>query len=208
MTISYPINAAPELVFRHARFRSVNRQGMTESPFTGSQQVYDWAGKWLELDVAIPPLIATANAERNAENLVAWGLSLNGIEGTLLMGPPGYSGVFGSFTGTPLVKGAQSARAKSLLIDGIEGSVNAGAWFQLGSGASTHLHKLTQAGVVGSPSELLLEIWPPLREDVADNATVTVTSPKGLWRLSEDVSWDIELALIYGIAFSIREFIE
>ncbi len=194
MAVSYPLNAAPELVARHARHMPRVAQGFQESSFTYQGQVQDFGGAAWVLEVDLPPMKAD-----DARPLIGWGMSLNGRVGSFLMEPPDNPGVAGSWTGAPLVKGAHAAGARSLLVDGFTGSVEANDYFSLGSGASTHLHMVTQSGVVGSPTEILLEIWPPLRAAVADNDALTIVQPKGLWRLTGPVGWEKSPGGIYVV---------
>lgn len=198
MSISYPLALPTVKTARRVTFRGRSAVAMSASPFTFTQQVYAHQGEMLAADVAMPPM-----SRADAEQMVAFLLALNGHEGTLTMGPPGYTTPRGTWSsGTPLVNGG-SQTGRTLVIDGISGlTAKAGDWFQLGSGSSTHLHKVVQ-DLSGNGS---LEIWPRLRASPADNDALTVTSPKGLWRLaSNDRSWDIELAMIYGISFSCIE---
>lgn len=82
----------------------------------------------------------------------------------------------------------------------------AGDWIQLGSGSSTHLHKIVQDTDSDVNGAADLEITPRLRTSPADGAAVTYTSPLGQWRLaSNETEWDIDLAKIYGLRFSAVE---
>jgi hypothetical protein len=52
-----------------------------------------------------------------------------------------------------------------------------------------------------------LEIWPDLRSDYT-SASVVTNSPKGVFRLSQNISsWSIDNASFYGIAFEAVEVI-
>jgi hypothetical protein len=53
-----------------------------------------------------------------------------------------------------------------------------------------------------------IDIWPALRRDLTDNEAVTYLSPKGLFRLSSNVSsWSINNSSAYGISFEAVEAI-
>lgn len=206
MTISYPISLPSGIrVARSARIGARSRVAVTESPFTGSQQVYAHQGETWFMEVTLPPM--------SREQAALWiGVlqQLNGQEGTLLMGPPGYSTPLGTWAGTsPLVKGA-SQTGKTLAIDGIGAgkTVKAGDFFQLGSGSSTRLHQVVAAGTANGSGEITLDIWPRLRSSPADNDPLTIASPLGQWRLdNNERSWSIDLAHIYGINFNLIEAI-
>lgn len=173
------------------------------SPFSFSQQVYVHQGDRWEADVVLEPM-----KRADAEPWVAWALSLNGREGTFLLGPdPINTTPRGTWAGTPLVNGA-SQTGKTLVVDGFGASatVKAGDWFQLGSASGAQLYKVVQDGTASGGGALSIEIWPRLRTSPADNAPLTSTSPKGVFRLARNQSeWSLELAQIYGLQFSALE---
>jgi hypothetical protein len=204
MTISYPLSLPSGIrTPRSVRIGARSMVAMSESPFTGSQQVYAHAGEVWSMDCQLPPM-TRAQAALWIGVLVA----LNGQEGTLLMGVPGYTTPQGTWSGTsPLVKGA-SQTGKTLAIDGIGAgkTVLAGDYFSLGSGSSTHLHMVTQAATANGSGEVTLDIWPRLRSAPGDNDALTIASPKGQWRLADNTrSWSIDLAAIFGLSFNLIE---
>jgi hypothetical protein len=203
MAISYPLSL-PASRFVRTAFRARSVVGMSASPFSVAQQVYAWPGDCWMADVQLPPM-----KRANAEPWVAFLLALNGVEGTFLMGDVVNTTPRGVGTGTPLVKGA-SQTGKTLETDGWTAGQSpilaAGDWFQLGTGSTSRLHKLVQNANSDGSGNATLEIWPRLRSSPADNAALTLSSPKGLWRLTSNVrEWSLELAQIYGISFSCME---
>lgn len=204
MTISYPLSAPTSAkTARGIRIGARSMVGMSESPFTGSQQVYAHQGQMWEMDVNMPPM-----SRADAMQWIAMLVALNGVEGTVLMGVPGYTTPQGTWAGTsPLVKGG-SQTGLTLTIDGIGAgkTVTAGDYFQLGSGSSTRLHIVTQSGTANGSGEITLDIWPRLRSSPADNDPLVITNPKGQWRLADNVrSWSVDLAAIYGLSFKLIE---
>jgi hypothetical protein len=205
MALVYPLSVVPELVFRSARIKQVNVAAMSQSPFSGAQQVYVHPGEWWMLEVELPPM-----KPADAEEVIGFGLGLNGVEGTFLMAPPKNDGVRGTWTGgSPLVKGS-SQTGKTLLIDGLSAGATGkrGDWFQLGSGTSTRLHKLTYPFTADGSGNATIECWPGIRSAPADNAALTIASPLGQWRLLEPIEWDIGLAQVYGVSFRCIEALE
>lgn len=204
MAISYPLSFPSTKSPAGIAFRARSAVGLSMSPFSFSQQAYAHQGDMWEADVAAPPM-----KRADAEVWVAFLLALNGREGTFTMGDPVNTSPRGVGTGTPLVNGG-SQTGKTLVTDGWTvsqtGIMKAGDWFQLGSGSSTRLHKVVQDANSDGAGNATLEIWPRLRSAPADNAPLTVSSPKGLWRLAENVrEWSLERAQIYGIRFSAIE---
>ncbi len=110
-----------------------------------------------------------------------------------------------------LVNGADQTGA-TLAVDGLQPSkadvFKAGDYFQIGTGSSSRLHMVTADADSNASGEATLDIWPPLRSSPADNAAVTVSSPKGVFRLTENVTgWDIDAARTYGITLKAIEVI-
>jgi len=134
---------------------------------------------------------------------------MNGQYGTFLLGDPANTAPRGVGTGTPLVKGG-SQTGDSLITDGwtnsTTGILKAGDWIQLGSGSSSRLHKVLDDVNSDSGGNATLTIWPSLRSSPADNAVITVNSPKGQWRLAtNEMQYSIDEASVYGITFACVE---
>lgn len=193
MPISYPVTFPSSIFPRRVRWTANSVVGVSESPITLEQQVYVHQGEAWGITLEWPPLTVD-----HAETLIACLNSLNGREGTMLLSPPDYRGARGTWVNaTPLVKGSGQS-GKALLVDGIAlGLTGAlGDWFQIGN----HIHKLTQAFVMGGAGEVTLSFWPRLRASPADNAPLTLVNPAGLWRLTENQrEWSAELARTYGL---------
>jgi hypothetical protein len=206
MTISYPLTLPGGCVLpKRLTHGADSKVGLSMSPYTFSQQTYAHQGQRWDMALALPPM-----SRAQAELWVGVLNALNGVEGTFLMAPPGYTTAQGTWSGqSPLVNGA-SQTGNTLAIDGLSAGSTAlaGDYLSLGTGSSTHLHKVTQAGTANGSGQVTLDIWPRLRVSPADNATVTIASPKGQWRLADNRrEWDIESAMIHGLAFRVIEAI-
>lgn len=197
-----PLPAAPAV--RRVTFGGRSVVGVSQSPFTLSAQVFPWAGQAWRAGVSLPVM------QRNeAAPWQAFFLSLNGREGTFLMGDPFAATARGVATGTPLVAGASQA-GNSLDTDGwtnsITGILLAGDYFQLGAGSTARLHLvLTDADSDGGGAATL-DIWPSLRSSPGDDDPLVIASPVGQWRMvSNDPGWDTDEALLYGFDFVAEE---
>jgi hypothetical protein len=142
----------------------------------------------------------------SAEEWIAFMLSLNGMQGTFLLGDPLGTTARGIKTGTPLVNGA-SQTGSSLITDGWTASqtgiLKAGDYIQLGSGSSSKLYKILADKNSDGSGNATFDIFPAINTAVADNAAITIASPKGLFRLaSNEMGFDLKHAQNYGIAFS------
>lgn len=200
MAITYPLALPPTPYAASVRMRARSVVGVAESPFTFAGEVQQHQGQRWEADIDLPPMRQTV-----AETWVAWLLSLNGRQGTFLMGDPAQLRPRGSAGGSPQVAGAGQT-GQTLAIDGCTPSMTGwllpGDVIQLGTGADARLHKILARADTDGSGQVTLDLWPRLRSAPADNAVVTVSSCVGLWRLaSNEMGWSVGIAKIYGISF-------
>lgn len=179
---------------------------MSASPFTLGQQIYQHQGQAWEAEISLPPM-----KRGDAEEWIAFLMSLAGRYGTFLLGDPAGATARGALGGTPLVNGA-SQSGQTLAVDGWTASVTnilkAGDYIQLGSGTTTRMHKILQNASSNGSGQTTLDIWPRLRETPSDNAAVTTAACKGTFRLADNATdFDINEASVYGIVFAAVEAI-
>jgi len=204
VTISYPLSLPSTGFAPGTGIRARAGAAVSESPFTGEQQVYVHQLEVWSAQLVLPPM-----SRADAEGWIGFLLSLNGREGTFLFGDPRNTTPTGTWAGSsPLVKGG-SQTGKSLSIDGLSAgaTIKAGDWLQLGSGNSARLHKVTQDATANGAGEVTLDIWPRLRSSPADNAPLTIASAQGVFRLaSNELGWDFQPAQMYdGYSFAAVE---
>lgn len=204
MAVSYPLALPTTTGLAKIRIAANNVVGISQSPFTAKQQVYKYTGQFWEAEISLPPM-----KRSDAEYWISFLLKLNGSYGTFLLGDPNGATARGVATGTPLVKGA-SQTGSELITDGwttsTTGILKAGDYIQLGSGSSAKLHKVLDDVDSDSSGNATLTIWPDLRSAPSDNAAITVSGAKGVFRLSTNQSdWDVNEASIYGMTFPARE---
>lgn len=180
MTISFPLALPTARGLARITFADRVVVGMSESPFSLGQQIYEHQG-----DGWAATLEFTEMERADAEEWIGWRLSLGGPVGTFYLGDPVNTSVRGTWV-SPVVSGAHAAGVKTLRIIGVDGRTwKRGDWFSLGSGSATYLHKVVQDGVqVGSPSVAEVEIWPRLRAALSGGEALDLTSPKGVFRLA------------------------
>ncbi len=203
MSLSYPLALPTATGFAEITIRARSVVGLGESPFNFAQQAQALGGERWEADVTLPAMKRAA-----AEDWIGWLIALNGQEGTFLMGDPVNTSPRGSWAGTPLTSGVHGARVKTLVIDGATPGATflRGDWFGVGSGSSSHLHRLVQNSTANGLGVATLDIWPGLRESLADNTALTIASPKGLFRLNSNVrEYTVGLAQFHRIRFSCIE---
>lgn len=178
--------------------------GISTSPFTFSSQRQIYSGQYWELAVTLPNM-----ARAEAEEWIAFLLKLNGPQGNFLMGDPlGYV-ARGIATGSPVVNGANQT-GQELITDGWTinktGILKAGDYIQI----SYRLYKVLQDVDSDGSGNATLDIWPTLRESPADNAVITTSNTKGLFRLSS-TRFPVaslaghQLAPVYSMSFTAVE---
>lgn len=194
MAISYPISLLTHTGIAEVEFRATNAVAYSQSPFTFAGQSHAYAGQMWSADVSLPPM-----HRADAERWVAWLVSLRGQFGTFLLGDPLSTSPRGTAT-SATVSGSAGDASVSVTMTG---TLLAGDYIQLGSSDGATLHKVLQ-DQNGSGT---LEIWPKLRTARSSEAA-NLTSPQGKFRLSSnETSWSVNNASIYGISFSAMEAI-
>ena len=203
MATSYPVTLPTSPAPRAITIRPRSVVGVDASPFSLSAQSYAWSGQLWMADVQLPPM-TRANAEAWLGKLV----SLNGAEGSFLLGDTANLTPRGIGTGTPLVKGA-SQTGYDLITDGWTinqtGILKAGDWIQLGTGSTARLYKVVADANSNGTGDATLTLWPKLRSSPADNAALTVTSPMGRFMLAQSIEWNIDEMKLYGLSFQAVE---
>ena len=194
MAISYPLTMPTVIGFQNLNLRARNTVAVSQSPFTYEQQVHSYDGQMWEVDVSLPPM----NRD-NAEQWIAFLVSLRGRAGTFLLGDPASVAPQGTAT-SAVVTGALGDSTLTVVMTG---SLLAGDYIQLGVSSDATLHKVlvTQTGNGN------LEVWPKLRK-ARSSVTAILTNPKGVFRLiGNTADWNINSANFYGVAFSANEVI-
>ena len=191
MAITYPLSLPTDSGIAAIKLSAANAVAISRSPFTFSTQVHAYDGEMWSASVTLPTY-----RKELADPWIAFLLSLRGQYGTFLLGDPDKAVPRGTAVAAN-ISGSLGDRTVTVVM---AGTLLAGDYIQLGSGASARLHKVL-ADRVGSGS---LEIWPALRADYSGAATLTDT--KGVFRLASNVTeWDINNASFYGVQFEAME---
>ena len=192
MSISYPLNTPTNIGIANITLSAENAVAISQSPFTFQQQVVAHPGQRWAASISLPPM-----KRQDAEAWVAFLLSLYGQVGTFLLSDPNCPAPRGTATSATLTGTAGSTSPTITMT----GTLLAGDYISLGSGATARLHKVVQdrsgTGVV--------EIWPALRSTYTD-AAVDLTEAKGRFRLKDNITqWSINEISSYGITFDCVE---
>ena len=193
MAISYPLTLPTVTGIRSIELRASNAVAVSRSPFTFASQVHAYAGQTWSADISLPEI----NSRAEADAWVSWLVSLRGQFGYFMLGDPSHPAIRGTATSATVTgtSGSDSVTVTTV------GTILAGDMIQIGTGADATLHKV----LVDRSGSGTLEIWPALRKDRTAVA-LTLTNAQGVFRLaSNDASWSVNEASIYGISFSAVE---
>jgi hypothetical protein len=192
MALSYPLATPTTIGIESIELRAVNAVAVSQSPFTYKQQIVSHGGQKWEASVNIPSVHRDKAAEWKAMLV-----GLKGQTGTFLLGDPDYATPQGTVSSCVLSGNVGDETASVVMT----GTLKAGDYIQLGSGASSKLHQV----LLDQDGDGTIEIWPSLRSDYT-SSTVVFNSPKGVFRLGTNMtSWSINNASIYGISFEAVE---
>jgi len=186
---TYPISlpASPGIVTNTIRKLTVVAR--TTSPFSLAVQTQVWPGQMWLSDLVLPRM-TRANGEAWASAFA----SLNGAEGSLLIGDTANKTPRGVATGTPVVNGASQSgynlntRGWSNSITGI---LKAGDWVQLGTGATARLYKNIFDVNSGGTGLATLTLWPSLRSSPADGEALTLAPARGKFCIVKEPEYSI-----------------
>jgi hypothetical protein len=192
MSITYPLALPTSIGIAEITLTASNAVAISQSPFTFQQQIIQHPGQRWTASVSIPPVRRDL-----AEPWIAFLLALNGPVGTFLLGDPNAKAPQGTATSATITGTAGNSSPTITMT----GTLLAGDYIQIGSGATATLHKV----LVNRSGTGTLEVWPALRSTVT-GATVTLTNTVGRFRLSgNQQSFSINNASVYGISFDCVE---
>jgi len=202
---TYPLNHPATPAFTNSNWRLVRANGLSESPFTGRQQVYEYDYALWQADISLPPMLRS-----QAAAWTAFFMKLHGRRGTFLLGDPDAKAAQGSITGSNTLNAAASVGDFTLTISSGQNSVTgifkAGDYIQLGSGATTKLHMVVDDADSNSSGIVSVQIEPKIKTAVSNGAAITVADARCLMRMSTDeLGWDADKVSKYGITFGCIE---
>jgi len=205
MAIFYPLSLPTALGIANIEFRAINAVAYSRSPFTFAGVSYEYAGKMWQADITLPPM-----KRENAEQWIAWLISLKGQKGTFYLNDPAAVTPLGSArdSDTVTLNGIATAGDNTIDITSAPASqtdyLKAGDYLQVGS---LQLFKVLTDVDTDSSGEATVDVWPDVRSTVISSGTsVSFESAKGKFRLaSNESAFSINEASTYGISFGAIE---
>ncbi len=196
--ITYPLSLPTSPSPASISFTPQFAVGESISPFSYQAEYFDWLGQQLMVQITLPPM-----SREQAEEWLAWGLALNGVLGSFVMGDMTNSKSRGTMAGTPVVNGAGQQRGNVLNSRGwtaLSPICKKGDLIQLGSRLYRNLSDVTAA----ADGTADLDVFPRLRDTLTDGQQIITNNPTGLWRLSKPFPWDIK-PFVYSVNFTAKE---
>lgn len=204
MSITYPLTFPNRPAPSHFSIEPASFSAMTQSAWTASQQVQLNQGQMWTISVDYPPM-----SESDARDWLATLLAMRGQYGTVLFGNPKMKTPRGNWGSAPTVDGAGQS-GQQLAVGGLpaDAVIRAGDFFQLGDDASAKLHTVVQDATANGSGAVTLDVWPRLRTIPGNGDAITVSSPRGLFRLAspsfslqfEPFRYGLSLQLIEAVA--------
>lgn len=235
MAITYPLEFPTTIGIADSNLKARSATGLSESPFTLSQQVYSWPGSMWMLDIQMPLM----NYEQSRE-YQAFLSKLYGRFGTFTIVPPcvrqtsesfsftSKNRVRGTSTGASNVRETGGLVVRSVLntivVNGDNQTGNCldvtgfppsttdvlqiNTFFQLGTGSSTKLYQVLDNIDSDASGNATLPIFPKLRESPANNEALILENPKGLFRLNVDrTEYPSNNNCLFSISFTAIEVV-
>lgn len=203
MPITYPLTFPTATGVSSVIITPINVVGVTRSIYTLEEQVQKHQGQAWQAQVNLPLM-----NQDNAQEWIAFFLSLNGMQGTFLMSDPTAKTPRGEAANTPStvprVSGAGQV-GNDLNIKNAPSNVSnylrKGDYIQLDYG----LHRLLADVDTSSTGTAALSIWPNLRRSPINNESVRVNDAVGIWRLASESSFPTDAAMLYELDFTCIE---
>ncbi len=186
---------APTSKFVEMDWTAHDADSMSQSPWTGQSQVYQWGAQWWALTIAFPSM-----SRADMQPWQAFLLELSGRANVFLAGMYGESQPLGSYNGTGLTLANAGASGNSIVVAGFPVSTNncflPGDCIQIGY----RLYKILEPVDSNSTGQATLSIWPQLRDSPAQGTAVITTGCQGLFRLAKnDRGWNYNPHAAYTI---------
>jgi len=202
---SYPLTLPSTPAFSKARWSLKRVTAVSESPFTGQQQVYDYGYALWTAALTLPPMLRA-----DAANWEAFMMKLHGRTGTFLLYDPDAKTPQGGVTTSATLSGAVAVGEYTIDIDtnnaNLTNVFKAGDYIQIGTAASAKLHMIVDNANSNGAGVATVNIEPPIKAVASDGAAVNYTSAVGVFRMdTADLGWDTDEVSKFGITFSCTE---
>jgi hypothetical protein len=185
---------APTTAFTELEFTAHDAVSITQSPWSGQTNTYNWGAQWFTLTIAFPSMTRAQVAPWQA-----FLLELGGQSNVFLIGNPNEATPLGSYSGTGLTLSSVTT-PNSIVLAGFPASQNnlflPGDSIQIGY----RLYKVLEPVNSGSSGTATVSIFPQLRDSPGVGTAIITTNTQGLFRLMKaDRGWNYSLNAAYTI---------
>lgn len=203
---SYPL-ALPSVVgIQKSNWGLERAVGFSQSPFTGSQQVYEHTFALWKATITLPPM----NREQSVE-FQTFFMQLHGRKGTFTMGDPDAKAKRGNATQSNLtIASSASVGAYDIAVSGLTNSQSnalvKGDYIQLGNGADAKLHMVVANVSASGSGTATIQVEPTLKVAITSSTPCKIQNTVGVWRMDKNIlDWDSNKASTYSFSFSCTE---
>ena len=202
---SYPLTLPSAPAFQKSTWSLKRVTAMSESPFTGQQQVFDYGFALWQATLTLPPMLRP-----EAALWEAFMMKLHGRLGTFLLYDPDAKAPQGGVNTTATLDGAVAVGDFTIDIDTNNNNMTnvfkAGDYIQIGAAASAKLYMIVDNANSNGTGKVTVNIEPSIKAVGNDNAAVDYTIASGIFRMdSPDLGWNTDQVSKFGITFSCTE---
>ncbi len=202
---TYPLTLPTTPAFSKARWSLKRVTAVSESPFTGQQQVFDYGYALWQAVLTLPPMMRS-----DAANWEAFMMKLHGRKGTFLLGDPDAKVIQGGANTTATLNA--DIAVGDFVVPINTNNVNmtnvfkAGDYIQIGSAAAAKLYMIVDNATSNSSGVASVNVEPAVKTAASSGASVDYTAAQGVFRMdTADLGWDTNEVSRYGITFSCTE---
>ena len=202
---SYPLTLPSAPAFSKSRWTLRRVTAVSESPFTGQQQVYDYGYALWTASLTLPPMLRA-----DAANWEAFMMKLHGRVGTFLLYDPDAKAPQGGVNTSATLNGAVAVGDFTISIDTNNANMTnvfkAGDYIQIGVAGGAKLYMIVDNANSNSSGVASVNIEPSIKAAGNSGAAVNYTSAVGVFRMdTPDLGWDTDEVSKFGITFSCTE---
>ena len=205
---TFPLTLPTTTGITRSNFNLQRVVGMSQSPFTGQQQVYEHSFALWQSTITLAPMKRAIASEYQT-----FFMQLHGMRGTFLMGDPDAKSKRGNATQSSLtITSSASVGAYDISVSGFTNSQSnalvKGDYIQFGTGSSSKLHMIVENVDASASGTATIQIEPALKVAITTSTSCSINNCVGVWRLdTNEIGWDADRASLYGFSFSCTEAI-
>lgn len=187
---------------------TINRVvGRTASPFTLQEQSFWWGGEQWLIDFSLPNIVS----KEIAAEWRAFATSLRGSYNYFLLGDMSARLPVGTAQGNAVLA-VNGETGNTISTAGWTPDqpdlLRAGDYIQIDQGINSRLYMVVENASSDADGEAQLKIEPSLRVNTVLNVPITVTNPRGVFRLAQNsFSWGVSTGLVHSFSFQAAEVI-